>query len=59
MTRTAMMKKRGREGHYCNNRHCVSPSDAKMSWFRRGGQRAREQREWKRDTANDHASDDE
>ncbi len=49
MSRSSMMKKRGREGMYCNNRHCVSGFDAYMKWFQRGAQRSREKREWRRD----------
>ena len=41
-----MMKKRGREGHYCDNRHCVSGIDAEMKWYSKSQQRARERREW-------------
>lgn len=49
MTRTSMMKKRGRERAYCDNRHCWYPSDAHMHWYDPGSQRARERREWQRE----------
>lgn len=48
-----MMKKCGRQGHYCDNRHCVSGIDAEMAWYTPRSQRAREKREWRKEWADE------